>query len=189
MAAKSDAIHLDRLEEMVQLPAGKAAMYIESCVWCMDQNEHQNGVELDLYFDNKTYKYSVFWPEDKIDIGKVNNFYNSDDALPYGAEAIAIFVCMNHTEFDALLRSVRRTGIDYWLGHKNANPNLPFQNTGRLEVSGILEENESNTISKRVKEKLSQTSQSDKSTLPVYVVVVAFDQPCAKMVLKNVNSE
>lgn len=186
MKAKLNQINLDKLGKLIRLPDGKAAYYMEACVWCMDQNKHKNGVKLELQFDSKTFTYPVFWPDETIDIEKIRNYYNIDDALPYGAEIIAIFVTLNHSEFSSLKRSVRKTGIDYWLSDDKSDQNLPFQNAGRLEISGILKQNEENTISKRIRVKLKQTNQSDGTSFPVYVVVVAFDQPCAKMVVKNV---
>ena len=188
MAVKLSEFQLGNLKNLVRLPSGKASMYVEACVWCMDQNDHQNGIELDLIINKKTYVYPIYWPEDNIEIEKIRNHYNIDDALPFGTEAIAFFVCITHTEYDDLQRSIRKTGIDYWLGYKNADPNLPFQDSGRLEISGILKENDKNTVEHRVKEKLKQSSQSDNTTLPVYVVVVAFDRPYAKLVVKNANS-
>jgi hypothetical protein len=188
MAVKPKEFQLDKLADLIALPNGKAAMYVEACVWCMDQNGHVNGVDIDVLFEKKNHKYQILWTDSNIDIQKIKAHYNIDDALPFGAEAIAFFVCITNTNYDHLNRAIRKTGIDYWLGYKNANPNLPFQNSGRLEISGILTESETNTIEKRIKEKINQTIQSDKTTLPVYIVVVSFDRPYAKMVVKNVNS-
>ena len=50
-----------------------------------------------------------------------------------------------------------------------------FQETARLEVSGILNDREE--IQKRKKQKLQQTSQSDSSALPAYVSIVEFGTP------------
>lgn len=181
-------IYLETLTKLVSLPSGKAAMYLEACVWCMDHNNHANGVSLDLAFERKNYTYQIFWAENNIDINKIRAHYNIDDALPFGAEAIAFFICISNTNYNSINRAIRKTGIDYWLGYKDTNPNLPFQNAGRLEISGILTESEANTVEKRIKEKIKQTIQSDKTSLPVYIVVVAFDRPYAKMVVKNANS-
>ena len=182
-------IELHKLKDLInRLPPGKAAMYMEACVWCLSKNDHQNGVEFELQYRNKNYSYPVYWIDEAIDFQEINSFYNLDDTVSFGAEAIAMFFCITHTEFNDLERSTKKTGIDYWLSHEKSNPNLPFQNSGRLEVSGILKETETNTVAKRIKEKIKQSEQSDKTTLPVYIVVVAFDRPYAKMVLKNANS-
>lgn len=188
MVATLKDFQLDKLKEIIALPKGKAAMYTEACVWCMDKNGHNNGVDVNVQFEKKNKKYKIRWPDSDIDIHKIRQHYNIDDALPFGAEAIAFFVCIANTDYDCLHRAIKKTGIDYWLGFKNTNPNLPFHNSGRLEVSGILSENDNNTIDRRIKEKLTQASQSEKTSLPVYIVVVAFDKPYAKMVVKYVNS-
>lgn len=188
MTAKLKEFQLEKLRDLAKLPDGKASMYTEACVWCMDQHGHEVGVVLDLLFDKKNYSHTVHWLESNIDVEKIRAHYNSDDAVSFGAEAIAMFICIAHTDYDHIQRSMKKTGIDYWLSHKNANPNLPFQNSGRLEISGILRENDKNTVDQRVKEKIRQSTQSENTTLPVYVVVVAFDRPYAKMVVKNVDS-
>jgi hypothetical protein len=154
----------------------------------MDYCDHQNGVGIAVDFGNSSQKYFIRWPEQQINIEKIRNHYNPDDAIEHGAEAIAFFVSFTQTDFDCLQRSMTKTGIDYWLGYKNQDPNLPFQNAGRLEVSGILVEKDGNTLNRRIKTKIKQTAQSDKTSLPVYVVVVVFEQPSAKMVAKNGNS-
>lgn len=179
---------LGEINKFIDLPDGKVAMYVEACVWCLDYHGHQNGSDLDVLFERKNNIYQVYWPDELIELEKIRAYYNNDDAVESGAEVIAFFVCLAHTDYDRLNRSFTKTGIDYWLGHKSTNPNLPFQNSGRLEISGILKETDTNTVEKRIKEKLKQSAQSDHTTLPVYVVVVAFDQPYAKMVVKNVNS-
>lgn len=188
MAANLKRFRLNDLNNVIDLPNGKAAMYVEACVWCMDQHGHQNGIELEVKYERKNYLYSITWLEERIDIPRLRKHYNDDDAVEFGSEALAFFICLNHTEYDRVQRSMKKTGIDYWLAHKNTDPNLPFHNSGRLEVSGILRENEKNTVEQRIKKKLKQVAQSDHTTLPVYIVVVCFDQPYAKMVVKDANS-
>jgi len=84
------------------------------------------------------------------------------------------------TDYTVIERSKKLTGFDYWLGDKNEK--LPFINSARLEVSGILNGNEN--ISKRVNQKLKQTDPSDNTCLPAVVVVVEFGTPTAHMVEK-----
>lgn len=188
MPNKSMHFNLEDLKDLIYLPKGKAGMYQEACVWCLDKHGHQNGIELELLYEKKKILHPVYWSDEKIEIERVRKHYNIDDALPFGSEAMAFFICAYHTNFNNFQRSIKKTGIDYWLGTKGEDPNLPFQNSGRLEISGILTESDTNTVEKRIKEKLKQSSQSDRTTLPVYVVVVAFDRPYAKMVIKNVDS-
>ena len=121
MTAKLHGFQLEKLADLVSLPRGKAAMYMEACIWCMDQNGHINGADIDVLFEKKNHIYQISWADQNIDIPKIRAHYNIDDALPFGAEAIAFFVCITNTDYDYLNRAIRKTGIDYWLGHKNSN--------------------------------------------------------------------
>jgi hypothetical protein len=126
--------------------------------------------------------YSVRWPDEDIDEEAINRSYNQDDATEDGAEAIALLLSIHRTEYTAVERSTTTTGIDYWLGYKD-NLNNPFKRAGRLEMTGIFKESETNTVKSRLKTKLQQTKPTDK-TFSVYVVVVEFGQPYATMVKK-----
>ena len=81
-------------------------------------------------------------------------------------------------------RSVKGTGIDYWLGHEAEGP--PFQHKARLEISGILSVEGSysdveKAVSKRVRDKLKQTADSSSGSLPAYVIVVEFGSPLGQV--------
>ena len=57
---------------------------------------------------------------------------------------------------------------------------LIFNRKARLEVSGILTENEQNTVDDRVRTKLRRLDKKD--SLPALIVVVEFGQPWSKLV-------
>ena len=124
------------------------------------------------------------WPKNGIDLEAIKRTYNQDDATEDGAEAIAFLVCIERTEYTVSGARSSKTGIDYWLGFKGKYPNRPFQKAGRLEISGIMTEAQANKVSTRSQIKLRQTTQSDYSSLPVYIIIVEFGQPYASMVLK-----
>ena len=84
------------------------------------------------------------------------------------------------TDYTVIERSVKSTGIDYWLGFED---DMLFQRKARLEISGILNGDE-RTINARVKTRLSQTGQSDSTKLPAFVFIVEFGTPTAKTVKK-----
>jgi hypothetical protein len=90
-----------------------------------------------------------------------------------GAYAMAICLAMEITNTTVILQARRRTGFDYWLGESEDSL---FQNMSRLEVSGILDGDDSE-ISTRVRLKQEQTQKSDATGLPAYVCVVEFGQP------------
>ena len=81
------------------------------------------------------------------------------------AVAIAIAIIIELTEYIIVRRARKKTGFDYWLGHKKDC----FE--ARLEISGVLAGGQSQ-IDSRLQEKLGQMEQSDDTRLPGYAVVV-----------------
>ena len=104
-----------------------------------------------------------------------------DENTEEGACGIALLLLMNLTEHTVVRRSRKGTGVDYFLGDVN---DFLFQNTVRLEVSGIGKGTEQE-IKKRVKQKKEQTEQSDHLTIPVYVVIVEFSQPVTEILFRD----
>ena len=163
----------------------KASMLKECCVWCLRNCQHPIGVVLQSISYKGSTSYRILWNEENIDVSHILVAYNSDDAVEFGAEAIALLLVREQTLFTAIRRAVRSTGIDYWLGYKSDDPNIIFsKGDARLEISGILEERGTNTVKNRIKKKLLQTVPTD-HTFPVYISVVEFTQPKAEMVFKN----
>ena len=62
----------------------------------------------------------------------------------------------------------------------NISFDFPFQETARLEVSGILKGTKSQ-INQRLKEKLEQTEKSDNLKLPAFVIIAEFSAPLVKI--------
>lgn len=100
-------------------------------------------------------------------------------ATEHGAYGLAFLLIRALTDFTVIDRSYKGPGFDYWLGHDDGL----FQGKARLEVSGIRSGTEAQ-VNYRVKEKLTQTEPSDKLNLPAYIVVVEFNQPQSKVVVK-----
>jgi hypothetical protein len=102
------------------------------------------------------------------------------EATENGAVGIAILLIDALTDYHIVHRSYKNTGIDYWLGQKQ---DRLFQHAARLEVSGIRR-GDSGHVDARVNTKLKQTERSNRSGLPVFVVVVEFGAPVAVVVKK-----
>ena len=143
---------------------------------CLDEVGHQCGVELQVKGLHKT-KYRLLWPEVTP---QMKNCYNDlQDSTENGAYGLAFLLIKQLTDYTVIQRSRKGPGFDYWLGREG---NSLFQNTARLEVSGILKGTASK-IASRVKQKLAQVSPSD-GTSPAYIVVVEFGNPLSLVVLK-----
>ena len=175
-------LHLDKIQDVIQVSAGKARHLMETCVWCLLASSHANGVNIRVDEDGASDSYAVSWPDEEVDVPAINISYNQDDATQYGAEAIALLVAIERTEYTAVVRAMTGTGIDYWLGYKD-NLNNPFKRASRLEMSGLFKESATNTVKSRVKAKFPQTRPTD-HLFSVYIIVVEFGEPYATMVKK-----
>ena len=92
-----------------------------------------------------------------------------------GATGVAVLLAKQETDHVVIERSVKGTGIDYWLGDASDAP--LFQRKARLEISGILQGND-RAVGARVRQKLRQVARSN-CVLPAFVVVVEFGKPRA----------
>lgn len=101
------------------------------------------------------------------------------EAVEHGAYGIAFLLIRELTDFTVIERARKGPGFDYWLGHDDGL----FQRKARLEVSGIQNGSESE-VNYRAKEKMKQTKPSDGQGLPAYIVVVEFNQPVSRVVIK-----
>ena len=122
---------------------------------CLESQGHHQCVLLRItgHLDNI---YALIWPP--VNDQALRTWADHQEATEYGATAIAVLLIRKGTGYTVIERSVKGTGIDYWLGHDTEGP--PFQNKARLEVSGILsvagsERDVERAVSKRVMDKLN----------------------------------
>ena len=144
---------------------------------CLESQGHIQGVELRVigYASNR---YRLYWPTITDQTRRTRN--DLQESTELGAMAIAVLLSKKEIGYSVIERSVKGTGIDYWLGD---DVDTPFQNKARLEISGILKASGNNVeraVKTRVNQKLRQTERSDGS-LPVYVIVVEFGSPLAEV--------
>jgi hypothetical protein len=164
----------------------KAAMLKEACVWCLTKCDHSNGVQIKFDICEDSGCYKIKWNND-IDMDGILRAYNADDAIEFGAEAIALLLIKEKTKYTAIERAAKPSGIDYWLGYKNKNSNSLFSKAdARLEITGILTERGSNTIKSRINTKLERPMISE-NVFPVFISVIEFGQPKAVTVRRDGN--
>jgi hypothetical protein len=150
----------------------------EASIMCLHSHKHVAGVELDVQ-GMVSHSYKVLWEKEVTDQLQ-RSWDDMQDCTEFGACGIAILLILELTPYTIIQRARKGTGVDYWLGHKNSG--LLFQNSARLEISGILSGDASN-IRSRVNQKKRQTKPSDGS-LPAYIVVVEFSHPESHVVKK-----
>ncbi|MEM9884983.1 MAG: hypothetical protein AAF849_03760 [Bacteroidota bacterium] len=147
-------------------------------------NGYESGVKLEVKGEIEGI-FEIIW-SDAVDKSIIDSWNDAKEATEFGATALAILLLLEQTDFKEFIRAYQGTGIDYWLskGEYEAQ-GLPTENrAGRLEISGILKEAKGNTLNRRIARKKKQSKKTDSTDLPVYIVVVEFSCPKAKVIIK-----
>lgn len=178
-------LDLDILKTGVPVISKKIGAFLaEAAAICLHMNGYKSGVKLKL--EGEVTETLVIEWNDKITEDVLNSWNDPKEATEFGATALAILLLLQYTDFTYFIRAFQGTGIDYWLGKgKYTGEGLPTgDRKGRLEISGILKQSKGNTINMRINRKKKQSKQTDDTELPVYIVVVEFSQPKAKIIKK-----
>lgn len=158
-------------------PAIANAM-IEACIISLDSQENKNNCILKV--DGETdKKYILSWDNDITEQMK-RSWNDQEYTTDQGACCLAILLTLKITEYTIILRSAKKTGIDYWLGYKNDLLNYK----ARLEISGIRKKSKTNNIETRLKTKENQVKKSDVTNLPAYIAILEFSEPEARYIKK-----
>lgn len=174
-----EVVTLD-LRNLTGVPALTSAMgtvLAEAAAVCLDERGHPIPVQLHLSKVDEQH-FLLACPAVTEAMRRTHN--DLERATEHGAYGIAILLIRKLTGLTAIRQSKKGTGFDYWLGPDDREETLPFQDSARLEVSGILNGTASQ-FSTRVKQKLKQTEASDDTKLTAYAVVVEFSRPRAEV--------
>ena len=141
---------------------------------CLESQGHALGVALQVSGGSQA-EFALAWP---VITAQARRAWNDlQKATERGAEGIAVLLADRILSYTPIEASRKGTGFDYWMVSESDDP---FQPRARLEVSGILHGDDSD-VGRRVREKLTQISQSDNLSLPGYVIVVEFSRPLAEV--------
>lgn len=153
--------------------------YAEAAAICFEENNFSGSASLKIEGE-QTDQFNITWAHVSQQVKDMHNdlVYETE----YGAYCIAFLIIHHLTDYKIIRRSKRKTGFDYWLSDKISE--YPFEDTARLEVSGILKGNAAD-IKRRGKEKQEQVKQSDAGELPAYIIVTEFSKPISKIILKK----
>ena len=149
----------------------RAAAFVEAARVCLDDQSQRSGCVLTVA-GHIQREYTLRWRRPSL--AQKRTYADESEATEEGAVAIAVAVVTDATEYLVVERSVKKTGIDYWLGRRAGL----FE--ARLEVSGIRRGTQAQ-IRARMKTKQRQMIQSDARGVPGYAVVVEFSNPIAQI--------
>lgn len=145
---------------------------------CLENRLHHSGVEMKVTGALECEPLSVTWSPTSDTVQKC--YADLQFATEFGAYGIAALLVSRLTDFTVFERSRKGTGFDYWLAAKESDAPL-FQDKRRLEVSGLLDGEESD-VKGRLKTKMTQMATGGVS-LPGYGVVVHFGRPESRSAL------
>lgn len=176
---KALVLNIDSLyKDIPVISKAASGFYKENCMVSFHLAGHSSGVRLAVVYQETNHTFEVEW-EGNITEQLINNYNDLEKVTEFAACTVALLLIRDITEYTTIRQSAKGTGIDYFLGTKNQSGDLIFNDTARLEVSGILKENEGNTVDQRIKSKINRLPDI---FLPTVIVIVEFSQPWSKMV-------
>jgi len=129
------------------------AFLAEAALVCLEQNNHQSGVLLEVTGEY-TAIFEIVWTGN-IDSVVKEGWRDIVETTEYGATAIAILLLRELTDFQYFERM--------------------------RQISGIWNENAENNVSIRVNTKVRKISKKAKSKLELFTIVTEFSKPEAKI--------
>ena len=144
---------------------------------CLESQGHAVLTQITIR-GHVSIEHPLVWPQVTEQTRRTWN--DPDEATEYGATGIAVLLARQELGYLVIERSVKGTGIDYWMGDESDA--LSFERKARLEISGIRSCS-SSAVRDRVRQKLQQTTPSDGS-LTAFVIVVEFGTPLAEVQIK-----
>lgn len=183
MSAPNITLVIESLADGIPaITASSIGFYKDNCMVCFNDQSHESGVQLRVvYNDDPDLLVAVRWDGD-VTQQLIRAYGDKKKAADFAACAIALLLIRELTEFTAVEQSSIGTTVDYYLSRKDAlqDDTLIFNNTARLEVSGILQENSGNSVGSRFGRKIRRLkSEGDLSD---FIIVVEFSDPWSKMV-------
>ena len=179
----AEAVHRLLLEALADgvpvIPEEAVGFYKQNCMVAFHHNGHSSGVILAVHGNDIVVRFEICWTGETTE--QLIRAYRDPIRLADNAAcAIALLLIRKMTPFTAVEQSVVGTTIDYYLARQDRSDDLIFNNVARLEVSGILTENEENTIDRRIAEKRRRLRHE--ADLNDFIVVVEFGRPWSKLV-------
>lgn len=154
--------------------------YKQNCMICLDSQGHESGVSLRVNFGGTEYVFEVCW-SGSVDQRMIDAYKDEKKATDFGACTIALLLLPELTGYYAHETSNIGSTIDYYLRKSDGGDDtLIFNNTVRLEVSGIRRQTPSNTVDNRVDDKLERLKRAEDER--TFISIVEFSQPWSKLV-------
>jgi hypothetical protein len=146
---------------------------------CLENRQHASGVAMAVSGSLNSDPLRVTWESPSETALRCYN--DLGFAAEFGAYGVAALVVERLTGYTVYERSRKGTGFDFWLAPKDAAAAPLFQEKRRLEVSGLLDGEESE-FKRRMQGKLDQLANGGVELLG-YGLVVHFGRPESRIVV------
>ncbi len=176
-------LDLDKLKEgLPGISPAFGSLFAEAAAVCLTTMGHVSGVRLKVIGDFEA-EFAIVWT---FEIGqpKKMGWGDSREAAEFGATALALLLISVLTNYHEFERKEQGDGYDFNMW-KNVSENEVMKNIeerARLEISGIFKEAPGNSVQARIAIKKRQTTKSHGQNLPLFIVVVEFKTPKAKII-------
>jgi len=179
-------LYLESLAERPIVPQGECPYLLHRSMVCLDNQGHCKGVIFKVTFNNFSKNYKLLWQEELTDRIR-NSITDLPDAVEKSALAFTFLIITDCTGMTVIRQAKRKSGFDYFLIKENNDERLIFkqESTARLEVSGILD-GDNSKINSRFKEKFDRAAKYKQfNTMPIYVCVVEHSAPKAEVRVRH----
>lgn len=156
-----------------------------SCVVCFHSQRHQSGIVLPVnlsLIEEEKKEFEVHW-DGEVDDNLLKSYKDQNRTTDFGAMCMSILLTLELTDYSSFETSATNNGFDFWLARDDGE--LEF--SGRLEISGIRKETNTNNVRTRLKQKKKQVKKSDDLDIPAYISIIEFGDPKAAYIEKLGN--
>jgi hypothetical protein len=173
------------------LSPGFIEMMFETCVVALDSKEHASGKELKSHIHSENiYKnpLKLFW-EKEIDERMKRSHHDAERTTDFAAMYLTLSLFCTLEELKEFIgedefeieTSAKGSGVDFWISRKSIELNY----IARVEISGIRNETQTNTMEIRLSKKQNQVKKSSGTNLPVFISIIEFSNPKSLITYQN----
>ena len=176
-------LHLDKLKGGISsISRTYGAFLAEAIAVCLTSAGHQTPVKLKVEGDFDA-EFDLEWQEE-IGEAELSSWRDLKEATEYAAMGLAVLLMSVLTTYGVFQRNEQDEDADFTMQEvSNANIAL-YDNIQKafLEVSGIFAEARANTVNMRISAKTKGLEKRAMPSLPVFIAVIEFSMPKAKIV-------
>lgn len=176
-------LHLDKLKGGIPgISRTYGAFLAEAIAVCLTSAGHTSPVKLIVEGDFDA-EFELEWQE-VIGVAELSSWRDLKEATEYAAMGLAVLLVSALTIYGIFQRNEQGEDADFTM-QEVSDPNVALYyivQKAHLEVSGIFAESLTNTLNMRISTKTKGLEKRLIPSLPVFIAVIEFSFPKAKIV-------